>query len=111
MYRYIRINFRILKITAILLALLSRPANSQPLTNFVDLNQSRQFFENGQKQFEREIKNFPQALNLPKIKLPQDYNKPVNQNEENLIKNENLEIKSISDLAIDRYYIYSIVRL
>ena len=111
MYRYIRINFIILKVTAILLALLSSPINAQTLTNFVDLNQSRQFFENGQKQFEREINNFPHALKQPKISLPKDYNKPENKIEGKLIKNENRKIKSISNLAIDNYYIYSVVKL
>ena len=57
-----RINFIILKVTAILLALVSSPANAQPLNNFVDLNQSRQFFDNGTEQFEREIKGFALAL-------------------------------------------------
>lgn len=109
MYRYIRTNI-ILKVTAILLVL-SSPAEAHPLTNFVDLNQSRQFFENGREQFEREINNFPQALKLPKISLPKDYNQPENKIEGKLIKNENRKIKSISNLAIDNYYIYSIVKL
>ncbi len=109
MYRYIRINFIILKLTAILLSLLSSRAKAQSLTNFVDLNQSRQFFENGREQFEREINNFPQAL-LPNISLPKDYNK-LEKIEGKLIKNENRKIKSISNLAIANYYIYSVVKL
>ena len=108
MYRYLKINI-ILKLTAILLAL-SSPAKAQSLTNFVDLNQSRQFFENGREQFEREINNFPQALKLPNISLPKDYNK-LDKTEGKLIRNENRNIKSISNLAIDNYYLYSVVKL
>ena len=108
MYRYIRINF-IFKVTAILLAL-SSAAKAQTLTNFVDLNQSSQFFENGREQFEREINNFPQALKLPNISFPKDYNKP-NKIKGKLIGNENRKIRSISNLAIDNYYFYSVVKL
>ena len=104
-----RINFIILKLTAILLALVSNRANAQPLTNFVDLNQSRQFFENGQEQFEREINRFQQAPELPKIRLPEDYDKPKNKVEIKLNENEQLEIKSIPDLSLNNdRYIYDI---
>lgn len=111
MYRYIRINFIIFKVTAIFLALLSSQANAQSLTNFVDLNQSRQFFENGRKQFERETNKFPQVLELPKISLPEDYERSNERIERKLIKHENRKIKSISNLGSDRYFIYSIVKL
>ena len=110
MYRYSLRNFIIFKVTAILLAIASSPTNAQPLTNFVDLNQSRDFFETGRKQFEREINNFPQALDVPKITLPKDYNKSDNRIEGKLINNER-KIPSISQSAIARYYIYSVVKL
>ena len=108
MYRYIKTNI-ILKITAILLVL-SSPVKAQSLTNFVDLNQSSQFFENGREQFEREINNFPQAFELPNISLPKDYNK-LDKIEGKLIKNENSKIQPFSSLAVDNYYIYSVVKL
>lgn len=110
MYRYIRINFIIFKVMAILLTIASSSTNAQLPTNFVDLNQSHQFFEDGREQFEREIDNFPQALKLPKISLPKDYNRK-NQIKQKLIKNEPRKIQSISNWAIDRYYIYSVVEL
>ena len=111
MYSYIKTIKFVSKVTAILLAFSSSSIKAQPLTNFVDLNQSRQFFENGQKQFEREINNFSQVKEIPKISLLENYDKPENKLDRKLIKNENQKIKSISNLAIDRYYIYSVIRL
>ena len=100
----------IFKVITILLTFLSSSTNAQPLTNFVDLNQSREFFENGREQFELEINRFQQPPELPEIRLLEDYEgaKQV----ERLIKNEKIEVKSISDLASDRYhYIYGVISL
>lgn len=110
MYRYDRINKNILKLTVLFVAVLSGSTNAQPLTNFVDLNQSRQFFENGREQFEREINKFQQPLELPEIRLPEDFDKPKGGSNQKLIMDKKIEIKSVSNLPLDRdRYIYDAI--
>ncbi|MGL6338019.1 MAG: hypothetical protein ACRC80_02635 [Waterburya sp.] len=66
--------------TALFLAALSYPAVSQDL-GFVDLNQSRQFFSEGNQKFEGEIEQFEdKSEKLPVIKLPQGFHQPENIN-------------------------------
>lgn len=73
------LKFRVIKIglltsqTIVLLVMAaSNPAVAQGY-NFVDLNQSRQFFNQGNRNIEREIKTLEENERLPKIKLPQNY--------------------------------------
>ena len=56
----------ILSVTA-----LANPVVSQGL-NFVDLNQSRQFFNQGNDKFKHKIENLEDNKKLPKIRLPKD---------------------------------------
>lgn len=58
------------------IAIFSHPANAQHPINFVDLNQSRQFFNEGHEEIEREIQWLQQDRKLPKIELPQKYSQP-----------------------------------
>ena len=111
MYCYNQRNKNILKLTVLFVAVLSGSTNAQPLTNFVDLNQSRQFFENGQEQFEREINKFQQPLELPEISLPEDFDKPKGGLNRKLIIDKKTEIKSVSNLSLDRdCYIYDAIK-
>ena len=45
--------------------------NAQSITNFVDLNQSRQFFNEGNEIMEREIKWLQYDLEFPQVKIPE----------------------------------------
>lgn len=66
--------------TALFLTALSYPAASQGF-GFVDLNQSRQFFSEGNQKFEGEIEQFEdKSQKLPVIKLPQGYHQPESTN-------------------------------
>ena len=48
----------------------TKSVNAQSLPNFTDLNQSRQFFIEGNKQIERGIQLLQQDLRLPEIGIP-----------------------------------------
>ncbi|MGL5939762.1 MAG: hypothetical protein ACRC2S_05155 [Waterburya sp.] len=66
--------------TALFLAALSYPAVSQGF-NFVDLNQSRQFFSEGNQKFEGEIEQFEdKSEKLPVIQLPEGFHQPESIN-------------------------------
>ena len=75
------------------------PAVAQSF-NLVDLNQSRQFFNQGNRNIEREIETLEENERLPKIELPQNYQKP-----QNIDKLDSLDVqhklKSRSYSAID----------
>jgi hypothetical protein len=58
---------------ALFITITSNSASAQPVLNFNELNQSRQFFEEGNELIEREIKWLQQNVKLPNIKLPQDH--------------------------------------
>ena len=58
------------------IAIFSHPANGQHPINFVDLNQSRQFFNEGHEAVEREIQWLQQDRKLPKIELPKKHSQP-----------------------------------
>jgi hypothetical protein len=73
MYRYL-VATALTGFSALALAvtIASNPASAQHSLNFNELNQSRQFFDEGNELIEREIKWLQQDVKLPKIKLPQD---------------------------------------
>lgn len=71
MYRYLVATLTGLSALALSMTTTSNSASAQPILNFNELNQSRQFFESGNELIEREIKWLQQDVKLPKIKLPQ----------------------------------------
>lgn len=81
MYSYILKTSAIgINLMAALFTVVSRSANAQGLTNFVELNQSRQFFDEGKERIDREIQWLQQDLKL-QIKIPQhSYRSPDLQN-------------------------------
>lgn len=58
------------------IAIFSHPANAQHPINFVDLNQSRQFFDEGHEEIEHEIRWLQQDRKLPEIELPKKHSQP-----------------------------------
>lgn len=72
MYSYIVITSAIgLNILAALVTITAHPVNAQSITNFVDLNQSRQFFNEGNEIIEQEAKWLQYDLDFPQIKIPE----------------------------------------
>ena len=72
MYRYVAARLITLNVITLSIAFGYRSANAQyPV--FVDLNQSRQFFNEGNKIMERQIKLLQQKQKLPQIKLPEQH--------------------------------------
>ena len=77
MYRYIAGTALVLfNALALSISVFSHPANAQHSINFVDLNQSRQFFNEGNEIIEGEIEWLQQDRQLPKIELPEDRYQP-----------------------------------
>lgn len=76
MSRYIpRTALVVLNTITLSIAIFSHPANAQhPI--FVDLNQSRQFFNEGHEAIEHEIKWLQQDRKLPEIELPKKHSQP-----------------------------------
>ena len=60
-----------LNVLAALVTITAHPVNAQSISNFVDLNQSRQFFNEGNEIIEREIKWLQYDLEFPQIKIPE----------------------------------------
>ena len=77
------------------------PAVAQSF-NFVDLNQSRQFFNQGNRNIEREIETLEENERLPKIELPQNYRKPKDVDKPNSLNIEH-KIQSMSYSASDNW--------
>jgi hypothetical protein len=74
MYRYmVATALTGLSALAMSITITSNSASAEPILNFNELNQSRQFFESGNELIEREIKWLQQDVKLPKIKLPQGH--------------------------------------
>jgi hypothetical protein len=74
MYRYlVATTLTGFSALALSITIASNSASAQPTLNFNELNQSRQFFEEGNELIEREIKWLQQDVKLPKIKLPQNH--------------------------------------
>jgi hypothetical protein len=86
--------------TALFLTALSYPAASQNM-NFVDLNQSRQFFSEGNQKFEGEIKQFDdEDRKLPAIQLPQGYQQSESINKSSYMVYRQQKLKPITEKAI-----------
>ena len=66
--------------TLIILGILANPATANTFSfdniGAIDLNQSRQFFNRGNRQMEREIEIFNEGKEPIKIELPEDSNLP-----------------------------------
>ena len=81
----------------------SHAANAQESFNFVDLNQSRQFFDEGNEIMEREIvKLLQQDLELPEIKLPKNISKYQTIDQSNSVYTK-MKLKPISQAEIDSW--------
>jgi|GEM_PF-5562443 len=85
---------------AISMSIFSAPAKAQSLNNFVDLNQSRQFFDQGNKTIEIELKELERNTELPQIKLPEDYEQPQSINKSFLIE-RGWRLKPVSEPEVD----------
>jgi hypothetical protein len=72
MYRYIVITALTGYGLVLSMIVASNSASAQSLPNFNELNQSRQFFDEGNELIEREIKWLQQDVKLPQIKLPKN---------------------------------------
>ena len=70
--------------------------------NFVDLNQSRQFFNQGNSNIEHEIEALEENERLPKIKLPQNYQKPQDINKPDSLDMQH-KLQSMSYSASDNW--------
>lgn len=85
--------------TVLFLTALSYPAASQSM-NFVDLNQSRQFFSEGNQKFEGEIKQFDyEDDKLPTIKLPKGYQQSENINKSSYMVDHQQKLKPITEIT------------
>ncbi len=93
------------------MTVLSNSANAQGL-GFVDLNQSRQFFHEGNDRLQGEIERWEENQKIPEIQLPENYTEPQNMSDANSTYKKQ-KIKSTGSLTIaDYYYIdYSTVTL
>lgn len=90
----------VLNAMALSATVFSYSVNAQQLNNFVDFNQSRQFFEEGNKIIEREIKWLGKNLELPTIKLIKDTEQPQFINNSYFIDRQ-LTLKPISQAQRD----------
>ncbi len=90
---------------------LSNSANAQGL-GFVDLNQSRQFFHEGNDRLQGEVEQWEENQKIPEIQLPENYIEPQDMSDANSTYKKQ-KIKSTGSLTIaDYYYIdYSTVTL
>lgn len=71
-------------------------ANAQQLTNFVDLNQSRQFFEQGNQIIEQERKWLQPELKLPEIESTQKFDQAETTDASYSIEHQ-LKLKPVSN--------------
>ena len=89
------------QLVVLLGTVLTNPAASQGL-NFVDLNQSRQFFSEGRRNIDREIEILHRGIQVPKIKLPEDYQKPEKLEKSNFLY-QHKKIQSMTN-GMDKSY-------
>lgn len=77
----------VIPIIALWTTALSLPAVSQTI-NFVDLNQSSQFFSEGNQKFDEQVKKLVSKGKLPNIKLPKDYYRPESCHQSNFLERQ-----------------------
>jgi hypothetical protein len=103
MYRYI-VTTALTGFNGLVLSMIfaSNSASAQSLPNFNELNQSRQFFDEGHELIEREIKWLQQDVKLPQIKLPHNQKFPQSQTMSNSYSiYAQAKLKPISKTVID----------
>lgn len=104
MYRYnlAKTALVIFQTIALSTTALSNSANAQGL-GFVDLNQSRQFFHEGNDRLQGEIERWEENKEIPEIQLPENYTEPQKMSDANSTYKKQ-KIKSMGSLTIADYY-------
>ena len=72
--------------------------------NFVDLNQSRQFFNQGNDRFEHKIENLEDNKKLPKVQLPKDCHQSSDIDNANTIDRQQY-LKSITNNWVKNFVV------
>ena len=104
MHRYI-IEVVFVSFNAIVLSITigSHSINAQESFNFVDLNQSRQFFDEGNEIIEREIiKLLQKNLETPEIKLPENISRYQTIDESDSVY-ARMKLEPVSQAEIDNW--------